>query len=339
MFFTNQSKFLFVIFILFTAMSCKKEETEKKVPELSTVEITEITDNSAISGGSITSDFGFTITSRGVVWSIVANPTISDNKTMDGAGAGNFTSNMTGLLPDTEYFVRAYAINSEGTGYGSTMIFRTLAESSNSTFTDNRDDNVYQTVEIGDQIWMAENLRYLPSVVGPETSSQTIPYYYIYGYYGTNVNEAKATDNYTTYGVLYNWTAAMDGDASSSSNPSGVQGICPNGWHLPSDAEWTELTEYLGGTNIAGGKMKEVGTIHWNSPNTGASNESGFNALPAGYKYTDNNFHHLGYYATWWSSTSSSYNIYDRFLMHNSQEVFKSESNSNNAWSIRCIKN
>ncbi len=142
----------------------------------------------------------------------------------------------------------------------------------------------YAVVTIGNQTWMAENLAYLPSVVGPVTLSDTIPYHYVYGYGGTSVSQATATPFYTTYGVLYNWLAAMAGSASSNANPSGVQGACPLGWHLPSNAEWTELNDYLGGTNVAGGKLKEIGITHWTSPNTGATNETGFTALPGGYR-------------------------------------------------------
>ena len=133
-------------------------------------------------------------------------------------------------------------------------------------FTDFRDGNHYNVVKIANQVWMAENLKYLPSVVGPPTTSYTLPYYYVYGYYGTDVNAAKATANYTTYGVLYNWAAALTS--------------CPAGWHLPGTGEWTQLTDYLGGLSTAGGKLKETGTAHWASPNTGATNEYGFTALP-----------------------------------------------------------
>ena len=116
-----------------------------------------------------------------------------------------------------------------------------------SAFTDNRDGNVYSFVTIGDQVWMSENLKYLPSVVDRATYSNTDPYYYVYGYNGTDVPAAKATDNYKTYGVLYNWPAAID--------------ACPSGWHLPSDAEWTQLTNYLGGEGGAGAKLKATGTV------------------------------------------------------------------------------
>ncbi|HOR61199.1 MAG TPA: FISUMP domain-containing protein [Bacteroidales bacterium] len=144
------------------------------------------------------------------------------------------------------------------------------------SFTDPRDNNTYRTVQIGNQIWMAENLKYLPSVVGPGTGSKTNPYYYVYDYVGTNVDAAKQSAIYTTYGVLYNWEAAKT--------------ACPTGWHLPSDAEWTILTNYLGGEAVAGGKLKETGTTHWNSPNEGATNETDFTALPGGNRANSDYF-------------------------------------------------
>ena len=112
------------------------------------------------------------------------------------------------------------------------------------SFTDYRDGNVYKTDTIGTKIWMAENLKYLPSVGFGEASIKT-PYYYVYGYNGTNVNEAKATLNYSTCGVLYNWPAAMAGETFS---PFRVQGVCPSGWHLPSIAECKELRRFINDT-------------------------------------------------------------------------------------------
>ena len=106
----------------------------------------------------------------------------------------------------------------------------TVGENETGTFTDPRDNTVYKWVKIGNQVWMAENLRYLPNVVGPETGSNIEPYCYVYDYNGTDVTAAKATENYDTYGVLYNWSAAMNGATSSDANPSNVQGICPAGW-------------------------------------------------------------------------------------------------------------
>lgn len=296
------------VFLIF-ASSCNKDDDDNGngnntgIPVLSTTAITDITQTTAKSGGNITSDGGATVTVRGVCWSTNQTPTISDNKTTDGTGAGNFVSSISGLTANTTYYVRAYATNSNGTAYGSAMSFTTQE----GTFTDPRDGKVYQTVVIRNQVWMAENLAYLPSVnmVADGSEDAAGSYYYVYGYDGTNVADAKATDNYATYGVLYNWTAAMDGEASSTTNPSGIQGVCPAGWHLPSEAEWTELTNYLGGTGVAGGKLKETGTTHWNTPNTGATNETGFTALPGGYRDYGGAFYGFGSYGFWWSATGN----------------------------------
>ncbi len=207
------------------------------------------------------------------------------------------------------------------------------------TFTDSRDGNVYRTITIGSQVWMAENLRYLPSVSGPAAGSKTTPYYYVYGYNGTDVNAAKATANYAIYGVLYNWAAAMAGSTSSSANPSGVQGVSPPGWHLPSDAEWTQLNDYLGGTSIAGGKLKEAGIIHWTTPNTGASNITGFTALPGGLRDWVEVFDKLTNSGYWWCSTDRDSNIARyRSMYFDGEGLIRSEGSKQQGYSVRCVK-
>lgn len=196
--------------------------------------------------------------------------------------------------------------------------------SAQSPFTDPRDGNVYQTVTIGTQIWMAENLRYLPSVVGSATGSNTTPYYYVYGYEGTNLTDAKATSNYTTYGVLYNWPAACSS--------------CPAGWHLPSDAEWTQLTDNLGGEPYAGGKLKESGTAHWNSPNTGATNETGFTALPGGSRTNNGTFYWIGKEVYLWSATEYNANTaWIRYMTYDESSATRDRSNKLVGFSVRCI--
>jgi uncharacterized protein (TIGR02145 family) len=210
----------------------------------------------------------------------------------------------------------------------------------NAAFKDNRDDKTYPYVTIGTQVWMTENLAFLPSVVGPGTGSTSTAHYYVYGYDGTDVATAKATSNYTTYGVLYNWPAAMNGSASSISNPSGVQGICPTGWHLPSDAEWTTLTVFLGGVDVAGGKMKEAGESHWTSPNTGATNESGFTALPGGYRYFNGTFILIGNYGYWWSSTEDNADYaWPRNLRYSGGYVSRVHDSKGDGLSVRCVRN
>jgi uncharacterized protein (TIGR02145 family) len=212
-------------------------------------------------------------------------------------------------------------------------------ESEENGFTDTRDGNHYNVVKIGNQVWMAENLRYLPSVAGSGTGSTTNPYYYVYSYDGTNVNDAKATANYSTYGVLYNWSAAMAGAASSTSNPSKVQGVCPTGWHLPSDAEWTQLTDYLGGESVAGGKLKETGTTHWSSPNTAATNETGFTALPGGYRRYSGTFIAICYFCFWWSATEDDINIaWGRDVGSYYSNVYRYDYDKRDGFYVRCVK-
>jgi len=318
------------LFLVF-ALGCIKEE----VPTVSTTEITNVTMSSAISGGYVEDDGGMGIIDCGICWSTNDNPTIADNKTIDTLGAFGFESSITGLEANTTYYVRAYATNSVGTGYGNVISFKT---SGFSTFTDPRDGNVYKTIQIGNQIWMAENLKYLPSVVGYETGSVTYPYYYVYGYNGTNISDAKATENYATYGVLYNWSAVMGGAMNSNNNPSGVRGVCPEGWHVPSEAEWTQLTDFLGGVNLAGGKLKETGTTHWNSPNTGATNETGFTALPGG-GYYGVNFSSIGSYGYWWSATASdNNNAWSRNLDYYASAIFRDYDIKFLGISIRCVR-
>jgi len=198
------------------------------------------------------------------------------------------------------------------------------------SFTDSRDGSVYKTVKIGKQVWMAENLRYLPNVVSQETGSYTTPYYYVYDYEGTNVSAAKVTANYKTYGVLYNWPAACSS--------------CPSGWHLPSNEEWTQLTDYLGGDSVAGGKLKETGTTHWWSPNYGATNETGFTALPGGWRWVEDVsgngvFNGIGYYGTWWTATKFGINAaWLRSMYDDSYDVYNYHYPTDEGRSVRCVK-
>ena len=192
------------------------------------------------------------------------------------------------------------------------------------------DGNIYNTVKIGTQIWMAENLKVIhlndgtgiPLVTDAATwNNLPTP-----GYCWYNNNESTYRD---TYGALYNWYTAKTGK------------LCPSGWHIPSDAEWTILTNYLGGLSVAGGKMKEAGTAHWLSPNTGATNESGFTGLPAGYRdKTTGSFLNIGSYALWWSSTEIiSTDSWGRGLYHLDATVYRYNYYNNHGFSVRCVKN
>lgn len=310
--------------ILFlTSSSCEKEEEE--FPDVTTSDVTEITNTTALSGGRVLSDGGATITSRGVVWSTSDYPTTSDNKTNDGTGAGSYTSLVTGLEPGTNYYLRAYATNSKGTTYGSIMTFETL-NLVTGTFTDDRDGNVYNWVEIGDQKWMAENLRYLPFIFDPATGSGSAdhPHYFVYDYTGSDVNEAKETEAYQLYGVLYNYKAAVE--------------ACPEGWHLPSDAEWTTLVNFVGGELIAGGKLKIAGTSYWETPNSGATNEYGFFALPGGARSFGGIFTYAEKMGNWWSSTEvNPTTVWYRYMHYNNARTDRAYYGKIWGLSVRCV--
>jgi len=174
-----------------------------------------------------------------------------------------------------------------------------------------QDGNIYKTVAIGKQVWMAENLkttRYSDGTLIPLVEATTEwqaldPTDKAYCWYDNNI------DNKDTYGALYTWAAAMNGALSSFYEPSDVQGVCPTGWHIPSVAEWRTLTNYLGGESVAGSMLKESGTSHWVYPNEGAANSTGFSALPGGARSKLGGFRSLGYIGIWWTSLETSSTI------------------------------
>ena len=193
------------------------------------------------------------------------------------------------------------------------------------------DGNVYQTVTIGTQVWMAENLKVTHYRNGDPIPNVTDNVAWEGLNTGAYCEYANDANNVTTYGRLYNWFAINDS-----------REIAPTGWHVPSVAEFQTLIDYLGGWQVAGGKMKETGTIHWVSPNTGATNESGFTALPGSGRFPNPNpWSNLGWYARFWSTTESvsgfalSLTLYkDSPGVANNDEYF-----SFDGFSVRCVKN
>jgi uncharacterized protein (TIGR02145 family) len=290
--------------------------TNSAVPKVTTSAITGITDKAATGGGNVISDGGLTVVSRGVCWSTSHNPTVINNKTQDGSGMGSFVSTLSSLADQTTYYVRAYAANSNGVGYGEEKSFKTLYLKD--SITDARDGQVYHTVKIGSEWWLAENMNY--SIAGS-------------GYY-----DDDSTLYADVYGRLYTWTAMMNGAASSEADPSGVQGICPTGWHIPSDAEWNTLIDDWGGASTAGSALKETGTLHW-SLNSDATNASGFTARPAGIITDALVSQYLGRRAYFWSATESSETHATRFILTRSDgTVTTEEIVKENLISVRCIK-
>ena len=317
------------------------------IPTLSTGEITSITSNSATSGGSITDDGGAVITARGVCWNTTGSPSISDKKTTDGTGTGSFTSSLTGLESNTTYYIRAYATNSASTGYGDEEWFKTAKADitgETGTFTD-YDGNTYNWVGIGKQAWMAENLRvthYADGTAIPLVTDNTAWAMLrdnstddAYCWY--NNNEAIYKD---TYGALYTWAAAMNGESSSNANPSGIQGVCPDGWHLPSDDEWTELEDYIttdGYSGTEGTALKATGG--WTSNGNG-TDIYGYSAFPGGYRnYNSGTFNNAGSYGDWWSSSENGGTYaYYRYLFYSSADVGRYSYYKSYGFSVRCVR-
>jgi uncharacterized protein (TIGR02145 family) len=278
----------------------------------------------AVTGGEVTANGGGTITASGVCYGTTANPDITGVHTTDGTVTGTFISTLSGLTDGTVYYVRAYATNSAGTAYGSQVQFLTKVS--------DKEGYLYNTVLIGNQVWMAENLRTKKYNDDSDVTLVTDPTVWAAltseGYCWYNNDEAT---NKPLYGAMYNWFAVNKGN------------LCPTGWHVPTDEEWTTLTTTLGGESVAGGKLKEDGTTHWLSPNTGATNESGFTALPGGYRYRLNGtFNDVGKLSYWWSSTEYIYDTakgYYREMFNDQASVSREGAYKTAGKYVRCLKN
>lgn len=191
------------------------------------------------------------------------------------------------------------------------------------------DGNFYNTIKIGNQIWMVENLKTTHYSNGDSIPNITDNTEWENLTSGARCyfNNDSAT-NIIPYGALYNWHAVNDD-----------RNICPDGWHVPSDAEWIVLENYLGGANIAGGKMKEIGLNHWVTPNTGATNESGFAGRPGGYRNFSGVFNNMGSGGYWWTSSTSGIYPYYRYLEYNTIESNRTTSTTKErGHSVRCIR-
>ena len=308
---------------------------EGQAPVVRTDSVTNITGYSAVVTGTVLDENAFEVIERGVCYAEHDNPDLFDVcydaelNTDD-----SFTVSISGLEPETEYFVRAYATSEAGTGFGEQLSFTTkLADI---------DENVYEVVEIGEQVWMAENLRtsrYQNGDAIPEVSSGadwatlTIGAWVYY-------NNDSSYDN--VYGKLYNGYAVLDD-----------RNICPAGWRVPIDDDWKalELTAGLpeeeadstgarGGVENTGGMLKDDSTGLWSPPNTGANNETGFTALPGASRNSLGLFDMIeGNAGVWWStSQTDDDNAYSRKLRYDSSAVFREISDLNAGYSVRCVK-
>ncbi len=311
-------------------------------PVLTTLDATLISNTTATVGGNITDDGGQTITERGICYSNSGTPSITDSKTADAnGGSGIFNVNLSGLTANTTFYSRAYATNASGTSYGNLVNFKTAVTPT--TITD-YDGNIYHTVTIGTQTWMVENLKVthyrdgsaIPNVTSNTTWSSLSS--------GAWCDYNNSTANGTTYGHLYNWYAVNDSRI-----------IAPTGWHVPSDAEWTVLENYLiaNGYNYDGTTTENklpkalASKSNWTTSTVIGSigydlisnNKSGLNALPAGYRGRDGICKSILLSAAFWTNTTSdTQNAHYRSLDYNLPNEYISSTYKLNGHTVRCIK-
>jgi len=311
---------------------------------ITTVQISSITPATAISGGNVLSAGDGAIISKGVCWSKVQNPTVTDNITSDGSGTGIFKSYLTGLEPETQYYVRAYASNDFGISYGQEVTFRTSGVIALPVFNPDLvyntvsdvDGNIYKTIVIGTQVWMAENLKttkYNDNTSIPKINRSAEWSEYDSDVFGWYLNDSTSFNS--AYGALYNWHVVNK------------RKLCPVGWHVPSNDDLKKLTDYLGGAKVAGAKLKENGSEHWIYPNYGGNNESGFTALPAGVLYISpvdgqDEWTEIGNSGFWWTSEDENSGIARCFNLTRQGEspdsVIIAGTYMQSGFSIRCLK-
>ena len=307
------------------------------LPSVEVYAASDITSNSAILNGKVSDDGGASITQRGFYWSSTNySPTQNDHVEIVTGTTGTMQKLLESLEPETYYNFVAFATNSEGTAVSNVLSFKTSKMSSTNSFVDSRDGRKYQTVKIGNQTWMAENLAWLPSVSTYEDEDLVDPKYYVMNYYGSDVNSAKNKQEYKFFGVLYNLPAAVN--------------ACPADWHLPTDEEWKELERFAGvpeneieelfsvrGLNQkAGDKLKSKES--WAFFNNTGTDDFGFAALGSGRRgeYT---FEALQNSAEWWTSTSAGNNwAYTRVLQTEHGGIWYRMGKSNIGMAVRCVK-
>ncbi len=302
----------------------------------------------AISGGSVSSSGGGNnVTERGVCYSINSEPTIGDEKVISGSGSGTFTSILSDLDDGTTYYVRAYANkikhNNTTTTYGDELSFTT--PSANYGTVEDIDGNTYTTIEIGTQVWMMENLKTTKYRDGTLIPNITDDVSWAGLSSGAYCNYDNDVNNGATYGRLYNWYAVDD-----------AHNIAPAGWHVPTKAELQTLVDYVGGSDVAGRKLKEKGYVHWDpypySASASGNNSSGFTAFPGGHRY-------IGTISTifsgkttrgnlWTTSANAGSNIAQYIYMQSSTAhvmgsigsaaPLGSEFDKRSGYSVRCVK-
>jgi uncharacterized protein (TIGR02145 family) len=310
------------------------------LPEPYTLSLSYINANSVVCQSELLSDGGGVISARGVCWSKSENPTLADSHSNDGTGSESYYTHISALTGASKYYIRAYATNETGTAYGNSLSFTTLADSDAIIYypitfkpgtvygsVTDADFNVYKTLTLGTQTWMAENLRTTHYVGGAQIANPGNLSYW------DNINSGCWSwyNNDTLFtkinGTLYNWLAVNSGQ------------LCPAGWHVPTESEFSVLISYLGGEETAGGKLKETGTHHWTVQTAGADNSSGFSAVAAGCIRAAN-FNSLYTSCLFWTSTESNMDNAGFVTLSSSSDSARIDTGSKKAgYSVRCIKN
>ncbi|HOB83201.1 MAG TPA: fibrobacter succinogenes major paralogous domain-containing protein [Bacteroidales bacterium] len=336
----------FTILLLTLAIiitSCKKdndpEGPEPGTPEATTNQVALFGQKWARLAGSVNANNNRTLVyfeygpSNSYGFTISADPdTLTDNTST------SVSAVVSGLIPGKTYNYRVKAVTASETVYGNDLTFKTSDTIKNvivfnpgltyGNVTD-IDGNKYKTIQIGVQTWMAENLNAVTFSDGT-----AIPFVRESTAWAGLSTPGYCWYNYDSisYGGLYNWYVV-------SSTANGGKNVCPAGWHIPSDAEWETMVTYLGGGESAGGKLKETGTTHWVSTSPATTNETGFTAIPAGYRYFAGSFNSIKRYGYWWSSTgSSTSDAYCRNMNYGYNSVEKTSSSKKSGLSVRCIK-
>ena len=334
-------KYLYALFFigLFHVISIQKAKSQHSIclPTITTSSPSSVGVDTVVIGGDISNDGGSSIVLRGICFSTTPNPNMGNQRTEDGSGIGSFNTIMRGLTSSMTYFARSYAKNSNGVvAYGNEVSFTTgsVAPSfvcGSSTVSD-VDNNTYNTVQIGTQCWTQSNLKTskfrngdnIPTGLSNSSWQNTTS-----GAYAIYNNDLI---NDGLYGKLYNHYAVTDS-----------RGLCPTGWHVPTDAEWTTLENHLGGSSVAGGALKSTAMQPtpggWNPPNTGATNSSGFTALPGGFRFDDGDFYFVSSEGDWWSSSVlSGSNAWGRGLSNGSSNIYRHGFARSTGFSVRCCR-
>ncbi len=340
-----------VMLLLFAFQACQPLEDEN-ILIITTDHIEFVSEGSYRFSATLVSMGEDEITQHGFCWSESKQPDIYGPTVKLGppASTGKFSCKVSGLAPVTTYVVRAFAEINSTPVYADVISFTTDSSSSNIVM--DIDGNIYSTIQIGEQVWMAENLkvtRYPDGSLIPHVEDHQEWFHLNRESEGYCWYENVLTNGYV-YGALYTWPTAVDGLEISDLIPSDIQGVCPDGWHLPSDGEWKQLEMFLGmsqadadredwrGAGVAD-KLKQAGTLTWEGPNSEATNETGFSALPGGYRHGSGEFLGLGTTARFWSTSKNGYSYgWFRRLDYDNSSVNRSYEGVYRGHSVRCVK-